>query len=149
LRSRAKSGPDGHIYTNELSADRRRDISRAVESAGLGNVTVVEGSPADAKRPEQCCDALFMRNVYHHFADPDAMNASLFRATKPGGAIAVIDFMPPGKEAEPAGRAADNFHGVYPESVIRELKNAGFDETTSEKINRRGFIVVARRPAVR
>jgi hypothetical protein len=59
----------------------------------------------------------------------------------------VIDFRPPGKEsAEPAGRAADNFHGVYAESVIRELTSAGFEDATSEGIVRRIFIVVARRP---
>lgn len=142
-------GPEGHVYSNELNADRRRDISRAVESADLANVTIVEGAPSDARLPDQCCDALFMRNVYHHFSDPATMNASLFRATRPGGVIAVIDFTPPGKEAEPAGRAADNFHGVYAESVIRELTDAGFEETTSEKIDQRGFIVVARRPMSR
>jgi ubiquinone/menaquinone biosynthesis C-methylase UbiE len=139
-------GPEGHVYSNELNADRRRDISRAVESAGLGNVTIVDGASTEARLPDQCCDALFMRNVYHHFADPATMNATLFRATRPGGAIAVIDFTPPGKEAAPPGRAADNFHGVYPESVIRELQGAGFEEVTSEKRERRGFMVVARRP---
>jgi ubiquinone/menaquinone biosynthesis C-methylase UbiE len=75
-------GPEGHVYSNELSADRRRDISRAVESAGLENVTIVEGAPTDAQLPEQCCDAVFMRNVYHHFSDPATMNASLFRANR-------------------------------------------------------------------
>jgi len=143
-------GPDGRIYSNELNADRRAEISRAVESARLANVTVVEGASASANLPDDCCDAIFMRNVYHHFADPAAMNASLFRATKPGGYIAVIDFTPPGKEsAEPAGRSADNFHGVYAESVIGELKSAGFDEATSDEMVRRTFIVVARRPVMR
>jgi tRNA A58 N-methylase Trm61 len=78
-------GPEGRIYSNELNAARRADISRAAESAGLSNVTVVEGAPASANLPDDCCDSIFMRNVYHHFADPAAMNASLFRATKPGG----------------------------------------------------------------
>jgi ubiquinone/menaquinone biosynthesis C-methylase UbiE len=140
-------GADGRVYSNELNADRRAEISRAAQSAGLSNVTVVEGAPASANLPDQCCDAIFMRNVYHHFADPAAMNASLFRAMKPGGYIAVIDFTPPRAEAaEPSGRAADNFHGVYAESVIRELKSAGFEEATSEEMVRRTFIVVARRP---
>ncbi|PYR90704.1 MAG: hypothetical protein DMF84_19890 [Acidobacteria bacterium] len=143
-------GPGGRIYSNELNADRRVEIARAVESAGLANVTIVEGAPASANLSAECCDAIFMRNVYHHFADPAAMNATLFRATKPGGYIAVIDFAPPGAEAaEPAGRSAEKFHGVAPESVIRELKNAGFEDAASEEIVRRGFIVVARRPDAR
>ena len=141
-------GPDGHVYSNELNASRRTEISRAVESSRLTNVTVVEGAPASGNLPDGCCDAIFMRNVYHHFADPPSMDASLFRAAKPGGYIAVIDFTPPGKEsADPAGRATDKFHGVSAESVMRELKSAGFDEATSEVIARHAFIVVARRPA--
>jgi ubiquinone/menaquinone biosynthesis C-methylase UbiE len=140
-------GPEGRIYSNELNPSRRADISRAVKAARLTNVTIVEGAAASANLPDECCDAIFMRNVYHHFADPAAMNATLFRATKPGGYIAVIDFTPPRAEAaDPSGRAADNFHGVYAESVIRELKGAGFDEATSEEMDRRIFMVVARRP---
>jgi ubiquinone/menaquinone biosynthesis C-methylase UbiE len=141
-------GPDGRIYSNELNADRRGDITRAAAAAGLANVTIVEGAPASANLPDDCCDAIFMRNVYHHFADPAAMNASLFRATKAGGYIAVIDFAPSGAEsAQPSGRSAEKSHGVYAESVIRELTSAGFEEATSEEMTRRGFIVVARRPA--
>jgi len=141
-------GPDGHLYSNELNAARRTEISHAIGSARLTNVTVVEGAPANGNLPDGCCDAIFMRNVYHHFADPAAMNASLFRAMKPGGYIAVIDFTPPNKEsAEPAGRATDKFHGVSAESVMREPKSAGFDEATSEVIARHAFIVVAHRPA--
>ena len=140
-------GPDGRVFSNELSAERRKEIEKAVAAAGLRNVTIVEGSPSDASLPEGCCDAIFMRNVYHHFVDPPAMNGTLLRALKPGGAIAVIDFAPPGKEADaPSGRSKDNFHGLYAETVIRELTSAGFADATTETIFNRVFIVVARRP---
>ena len=46
-----------------------------------------------------------MRNVYHHFGDPGAMNASLFKSLKPGGSLAVQDFgPPPGAESAHAFR---------------------------------------------
>jgi predicted methyltransferase len=68
-----------------------------------------------------------MRNVYHHFADPAAMNASIARALKPGGRLGVLDFAPPDKEAaRPADRDRDGMHGVTSASVERELKAAGF-----------------------
>jgi ubiquinone/menaquinone biosynthesis C-methylase UbiE len=141
-------GADGRVFSNELSPDRRGEIARAVEKAGLRNVTIVEGSPGDANLPAACCDAIFMRNVYHHFADPAAMNATLLRALKPGGAIAIVDFTPPGKEADQAsGRARDNFHGLYPETVVRELQSAGFETATTDRYATREFIVTARRPA--
>lgn len=140
-------GPDGRVFSNELNAERRKEIEKAAVEAGVRNVTVVEGAANDAMLPAGCCDAIFMRNVYHHFADPPAMNATLLRALKPGGAIAVIDFTPPGKEADlPSGRSKDNFHGLYPETLIRELTNAGFTDATSEKLEFRIFMVVAKRP---
>ncbi len=142
-------GTDGRVFSNELNADRRKDIDKAVVAAGLQNVTIVEGTPNDAMLPAECCDAVFMRNVYHHFADPPAMNATLLRAVKPGGAIAVIDFTPPGKEADvPSGRSKDKFHGLYAETLVRELTNAGFIDATAETIDKGVYMVVAkRRPA--
>jgi len=140
-------GPDGRVFSNELNAERRKEIEKSVAAAGLANVTIVEGAPSDANLPAACCDAIFMRNVYHHFADPPAMNATLLRALKPGGAIAVIDFRPEGNEADvPSGRSKDKFHGLYAETLVHELTSAGFTEATAETMFKGVYIVVAKRP---
>lgn len=139
-------GPTGRVFSNELNKDRAAGIERAAEKAGLKHVTVVEGRPAETNFPDQCCDAIFMRNVYHHFGDPAAMNASLLQSLKPGGRIAVIDFTPPpGGEAPPGGRGEDNHHGITGPTLERELKAAGFEIMSSETTDRTLF-VVARRP---
>jgi SAM-dependent methyltransferase len=89
-----------------------------------------------------------MRNVYHHFGDPAAMNASIFRSLKPGGRLAVVDFAPPGKEAERAAdRGKDGMHGVSAETVARELKAAGFTVADTTAGTDRWFMVVAAKPA--
>ena len=96
------------------------------------------------------CDALFMRNVYHHFANPPAINASILASLKPGGRAAVVDFTPPDKEAErPEDRGKDGMHGVKPETVRRELTAAGFEDVSSEAGDARWFLVVVRRPAAK
>ena len=69
-------------------------IKKAAAAANLTNVTVVEGAPAATKLPDECCDAIFVRYVYHHFGDPPAMNASILRSLKPGGRFAVMDAGP-------------------------------------------------------
>lgn len=143
-------GPGGRVYSNEISESRRKNIERAVDRAGLQNVTLVDGRAAETNLPDGCCDAIFMRNVYHHFADPAAMGASLFRALKAGGRLAIIDFAPGGgREAEAAAdRDESPTHGVMAATVERELRHAGFELVATEPAARgdRWYMVVARRP---
>ena len=139
-------GATGRVYTNELNKDRLAALRKQIEDAELRTVTAVQGLDKESGFPDQCCDALFMRNVYHHFGDPPAMNASLLKSLKPGGRLAVIDFTPPpGGEAEPGGRDKDNHHGITAPTLERELKAAGFEIVSSSEKDR-GVTVVARRP---
>jgi ubiquinone/menaquinone biosynthesis C-methylase UbiE len=139
-------GESGRVYSNELNKTRLTAIGTSAEARGLHNVTLIEGRENEANLPDQCCDAIFMRNVYHHFGDPPAMNASLLKSLKPGGRLAVLDFTPPpGGEAEPGHRGDDNHHGITPPTLERELKSAGFEIVSSGEKNRT-VTVVARRP---
>jgi predicted methyltransferase len=119
---------DGRVYSTDINPERLKEIREAVEKAGLQNVTVVEGGSARTNLPGECCDAIFMRHVYHHLGDPQAMNASLLRSLKPGGRVAVVDFAPDtGRSAPPGRRDSGKAHGVMPATVIEELSEAGFD----------------------
>ena len=138
-------GESGRVFSNELNKDRLAAIGTNAESRGLHNVTPVEGRETETNLPEQCCDAIFMRNVYHHFGDPPAMNASLLKSLKPGGRLAIIDFTPPpGGETDPGHRGDDNHHGITPPTLERELRAAGF-EIVSSDLKNRAVAVVARR----
>jgi SAM-dependent methyltransferase len=71
-----------------------------------------------------------MRGVYHHLTDPAAMDASLLRALRPGGTLAVIDFAPRLLLAPwtPKGIPSDRGgHGIRHELTTAELEQAGFD----------------------
>jgi ubiquinone/menaquinone biosynthesis C-methylase UbiE len=142
-------GPSGRVYATELEEDRLRDIREAAKSAGLSNVTVVEAHATRTNLPERCCDALVLRRVYHHIANPKLMNASLLASLKPGGFLAVIDFPPDSAEsADPNGRAAGEQHGVTSATVARELGQAGFEVLNVEEGGGSDrYMVVARRPA--
>jgi ubiquinone/menaquinone biosynthesis C-methylase UbiE len=122
-------GSSGRVYATDVNADRISELKKLAASASLENVTVLEGGAAQTNLPEGCCDAIYMRLVYHHFGDPAAMNASLLKSLKPGGRIAVIEFKPKtGTSAPPGKRADGDSHGVMPETVIEELKAAGFTD---------------------
>ena len=140
-------GPAGRVYTSELGEERLKALRKNVADSGLEQITVVEGDPARTNFPDGRCEALFMRNVYHHFTDPATMNASISAALQPGGRAAIVDFTPPDKEAAvPGDRARDGMHGVSPESVSREMKDAGLEPVSSEAGAQRWFIVVVSKP---
>jgi ubiquinone/menaquinone biosynthesis C-methylase UbiE len=142
-------GPSGRVYATELDADRLRDIRQATDSAGLKNVSVIEAHATRTNLPERCCDALVLRRVYHHFDDPHLMNASMRQSLKPGGLLAVIDFVPDSVEsADPSKRDTGDQHGVTSATVVRELSQAGFEVVAVQEGTRPGrFMVVVRRPS--
>ena len=141
-------GDTGRVFSNEVNPERVQQISRTVAREGLKNVTVVTGQAKDVNLAEHCCDAVFMRDVYHHFADPEAMNASIMKALKPGGMLAVLDFgPPPGAESpRPEDRDEDGHHGITPATLERELKAAGFEVLSTARYGFRSSLTIARRP---
>jgi ubiquinone/menaquinone biosynthesis C-methylase UbiE len=142
-------GTEGKVLTSELGENRIGGLQRAVKNSGLGQITVVEGDANKTNFPDACCDAIFMRNVYHHFADPTAMNASIARSLKPGGRVAVVDFEPNRgrpEAARPSERANNESHGTTPARVAGELKEAGLEVIGTEPGAERWFMVVAAKP---
>jgi ubiquinone/menaquinone biosynthesis C-methylase UbiE len=139
-------GPSGRVYATELDDDRLEDIREATDS--LGNVSVLEAHATRTNLPEECCDALVMRLVYHHVDDPRRMNESLRQSLRPGGMLAIIDFPPDGSESEdPARRDTGDQHGITSATVVQELGQAGFEVVNVDEGNGRRFMVVVRRPA--
>ena len=123
-------GPDGRVYSSELTEKARGDIRDAAKQAQLTNIVVLESGQASAGLPEGCCDAIFMRNVYHHFTQPAEMDRHLVAALKPGGRLGVIDFEPRSGSTVPDGVPANRGgHGVPPAVVIDELSAAGMTST--------------------
>jgi SAM-dependent methyltransferase len=122
-------GPEGHVFSTEIDPERIGEIREAVVRAGAENVTVIEGTPQDTGLAEGCCDAIFLRHVHHHITHPAAMHASLRRALRPGGRLAIIDFEPFPRllgipEGVPKNRAG---HGMPLNALLGELADAGFE----------------------
>jgi SAM-dependent methyltransferase len=113
-------GPGGHVFSTDVDPDRVRALRAMVAEANLGNVTVVEATSRDSGLSTGCCDAIVLRRVYHHLTDPAETNASLLRALRPGGLLAVIDIPPPSF----IGRGS---LGVPAQSVVDEVTASGFE----------------------
>jgi ubiquinone/menaquinone biosynthesis C-methylase UbiE len=117
----------GHVYATDITEHALRHTRDYAKKEGLTNVTVLEGGADRTNLPSQCCDALFLRHVYHHVTEIDAFNKSLLASLKPGGRLAIIDFIPDKGSALPKGVPANREgHGIPPRVVIEEMKAAGF-----------------------
>jgi protein-L-isoaspartate O-methyltransferase len=145
-------GPGSTIIATELDSRRLAQIRRAIEAAGLTNVRTIEADERETNLPAGCCDAIFLRAVYHHLGDPAAVTRSLMEALEPGGRVAIIDFEPhtfwhlSGRPEGASGRRTG--HGVAPDAVIEEMTGAGFEFVSrTDGWSAELFIVVFRKPA--
>lgn len=114
-------GSAGRVFSSEIDRARFHALREAVAERGLRNVTVVEAKEKEVALPAGCCDAIVLRRVYHHLTDPAATNASLLRALRPGGVLAVIDIPPPFFFFDRSAL------GIAPGIVVDEVKAAGFE----------------------
>jgi predicted methyltransferase len=122
-------GASGRVYATELEAEQRDEIAASARDAGLANVEVLAAQLAATGLPDRCCDAVFMRNVYHHLTEPAAIAADIQSALVPGGMLVVIDFPPTWFLApfSPEGVGEERTgHGITIEAALRELRGAGF-----------------------
>ncbi len=116
------AGVEGSVYATEIDSGRVAALQRL--SAGRARWIVLQGTQHETALPPGCCDAIYLRHVYHHLTQPAAINASLFRALRPDGLLAIIDFPP---NALWHLRLQRGGHGVTPSQVTAEITAAGFE----------------------
>ena len=113
-------GPSGRVYATDIGAQQLAAIREYAQKEGLANVTVLEGAANSTNLPALCCDAILIRDAYHHLTQPVDIIKSLAAALKPGGRLAVIDFPPRAKSSLPAGVPENRGgHGV-PSAVVEQ-----------------------------
>ena len=91
--------------------------------------------------PPGCCDAVYMRTVFHHIDDPAAFAGQVWQAVRPGGRVAVIDFSPGSLWFH------GHDHGVTPDAITAAFEHAGF--LRSRPVERWGaslFLLLFERP---
>jgi ubiquinone/menaquinone biosynthesis C-methylase UbiE len=87
-------GSSGKVFATEIDPKKLDQLRSEVKRRGLQNVIVVDSKEADTNLPASCCDAIFLRRVYHHLIKPAEFDANIVRSLKPGGRLAIIDFPP-------------------------------------------------------
>lgn len=112
--------PGGKVIATELEQkDREALVAKAAE-VHAPNVDVRAAPREGTGLPASCCDAILLREVYHHVTAAMPMGRSLFETLRPGGRLVVIDF-PPGRRL-----GIGKSEGIEADKLIAELTAAGF-----------------------
>jgi SAM-dependent methyltransferase len=126
----AAVGETGKVYLTELDRDKFAALQKDANRRKLKNVVILAAAEKETKLPDNCCDAIVLRRVYHHFTAPTEMDASLLRSLRPGGLLAVIEFAPRKSltASDPVKGVPSNRggHGIPRKILVDELTGAGF-----------------------
>ena len=120
-------GESGHVFATEVDPAEVAKIEKRVQDAGLTNVTAVKGTQQETGLSAACCDAILLRMVYHHFAEPARMRASLKEALRPGALLVIIDTEPQKDWRRLEGVPERGGHGIREEDLVREMTGDGFE----------------------
>jgi ubiquinone/menaquinone biosynthesis C-methylase UbiE len=111
----ARVRANGHVWVQEIDDGELRKIRKRAKRSGLDNLTVVEGTSEATMLPDDCCDAVLLRFVYHHMSEREVMLDDLRRAVRPGGLLLVIE------------RGERGGHGIPSAEVVEDWTERGFE----------------------
>src|SRR5260370_41549181 len=63
----AAVGETGKVYLTELDEDKLAALQKDASRRKLQNVAILAAAEKETKLPENCCFAIVLRRVYHHF----------------------------------------------------------------------------------
>jgi ubiquinone/menaquinone biosynthesis C-methylase UbiE len=144
-------GGIGKVYLTELDQDKIAALQKDANRRKLKNVVILAAAEKETKLPDNCCDAIILRRVYHHLTSPTEMDASLLRSLRPGGLLAVIEFAPRQSltASDPVKGVPSNRggHGIPKKILLEELTAAGFKlEKSFDDWPDDGYCVLFRKP---
>jgi SAM-dependent methyltransferase len=111
--------PQGQV----LAVDIQQEMLDIIESRAAGtadNVSTVLGTVTDINVPDSSVDLILLVDAYHEFSHPREMGRSMFRALKPGGRVALVEY-----RAEDPSVAIKPLHKMSQEQAIREMEALG------------------------
>ncbi|HEV8075297.1 MAG TPA: methyltransferase domain-containing protein [Candidatus Acidoferrum sp.] len=144
-------GDTGKVYLTELDVEKVAALQKDASRRHLKNVVILAAVEKETKLPDNCCNAIVLRRVYHHFTAPADMDASLLRSLRSGGLLAVIEFAPRKSltASDPVKGVPSNRggHGIPKNILVDELTAAGFKpDKTFDDWPDDGYCVLFRKP---
>jgi ubiquinone/menaquinone biosynthesis C-methylase UbiE len=96
------------------------DIMASRAAGTVDNVSTVLGTVTDINVPDASVDLILLVDAYHEFSHPREMGRSMFRALKPGGRVALVEY-----RAEDPSVPIKPLHKMSQEQAMREMEALG------------------------
>ncbi len=88
------AGPDGRVYAIDIQPEMIAKVQARVDAMGLSNVTARVASAYELPMPDASVDRLYLVTVLAEIPDKPRALAEFRRVLKPGGLLAVGEFLP-------------------------------------------------------
>lgn len=114
--------PSGKVYANDIQPGMLDKLKEFAGQEKITNIVPVLGTETDLALPAGQMDWILLVDVYHEFQKPEEMLASIRRALKPNGRVALVEYRLEGDTASHISLP----HRMSVEQVLSEWEPAGF-----------------------
>ena len=116
-------GPDGKVIGVDIQQEMLDKMMEFAEAEGISNIEPVLGGVDDPKLDPESADWIILVDVYHEFAQPEPMLEAMWKALKPDGKVALLEYR---EEGHTAAHIKPD-HRMSTRQVLKEWNHAGFE----------------------
>lgn len=133
--------PRGRVYAIDIQPEMLTIVERRADAEGVPNVISVLGSEQSPGLPDDAVDLTLLVDSYHEFSYPAEMLDAIYRATRPGGRLVLVEY-----RSEDPEVPIRPLHKMTEAQARLEVEAAGF--LFEENIDRlpQQHVLVFRRP---
>lgn len=113
--------PEGRVLAVDISQEMLAIIEARAEEAGFENVSPVWGTATDPQLHDGSVDVSLIVNSYHEFSHPREMLEAIYRGTKTGGRLVIVEY-----RGEDPDIPIQPIRTMTEEQARREVTSVGF-----------------------
>lgn len=114
-------GNNGKVYAVDVDQRYLSYIERNAQAKKLSNIIPILTTGSELILPPQSVDVIFMRDVFHDINNPSRYFQNIYKALKPNGKVAIIDFI-----NNSLGKESLSGHCSDEKVIIRTMEDCGF-----------------------
>lgn len=138
-------GQTGQVYAVDTNNEMLSYVDHYVDLLQKSNVKTVRTSGGVPDVPDDSCDLIFARNVFHHLENPTLFFLAIESKLKPTGRIAILDYKP----ARGFSFISLFKHHTEEQEIIEALDRAGFCQKESfEFLKKQSFTIFERKSEI-